>query len=55
MIRRELKWEPRTRFEDGVRIMLENIEGWRDAPVWTAAKIDEATADWFRYLGGAKG
>jgi len=51
MIRRELKWEPRTRFEDGVRIMLENIEGWRDAPVWTAAKIDEATADWFRYLG----
>jgi UDP-glucose 4-epimerase len=54
MIRRELKWEPRTRFEDGVRIMLENIEGWRDAPVWTAAKIDEATADWFRYLGGAK-
>ena len=54
-IRRELKWEPRTRFEDGVGIMLKNIEGWRDAPVWTAAKIDAATADWFKYLGDAKG
>jgi UDP-glucose 4-epimerase len=54
-IRRELKWEPRTCFEDGVRIILENIEGWRDAPVWTATKIEEATANWFRYLGGDKG
>ncbi|MGO9848951.1 MAG: SDR family oxidoreductase [Methylocella sp.] len=54
LIRRELGWEPRVRFEDGVRIMLENIEGWRDAPVWTAEKIDEATADWFKHLGGAK-
>jgi UDP-glucose 4-epimerase len=50
-IRRQLGWEPRVRFEDGVRIMLENIEGWRDAPVWTAEKIDAATADWFKHLG----
>ncbi len=53
-IRRELGWEPHVRFEDGVRTMLENIEGWRDAPVWTAEKIDEATADWFKHLGGTK-
>jgi len=51
LIRRSLGWEPRVRFEDGVRVMLENIEGWRDAPVWTAEKIDAATADWFRHLG----
>jgi UDP-glucose 4-epimerase len=51
LIRRALRWEPHVHFEDGVRIMLENIDGWRDAPVWTAQKIDEATADWFRHLG----
>jgi UDP-glucose 4-epimerase len=51
LIRRELGWEPHVHFEDGVQIMLENIEGWRDAPVWTAEKIDEATADWFKHLG----
>ena len=54
LIRRELGWEPHVRFEDGVRIMLENIEGWRDAPVWTVEKIDEATADWFKHLGRPK-
>jgi UDP-glucose 4-epimerase len=30
--------------------MLENIEYWRDAPVWTVDRIEEATRDWFRYL-----
>jgi UDP-glucose 4-epimerase len=50
LIRRELGWEPSVRFEDGVHTMLENIDGWRDAPVWTAEKIDAATADWFRHL-----
>ena len=29
-----LGWRPRVRFEDGVRIMLDGIEKWRDAPVW---------------------
>ena len=32
----------------GVRVMRENIDYWRDAPVWTAAGIAEATSDWFR-------
>jgi len=36
--------------EDGVRIMLDNIDYWRDAPVWDATKIAAATEDWFRYL-----
>ena len=30
--------------------MLANIDYWRDAPVWTADKIAEATEDWFAYL-----
>jgi UDP-glucose 4-epimerase len=51
-IRSEIGWAPRVSFADGVRVMLENIDYWRDAPVWTPKRIDEATSDWFRYLGG---
>lgn len=50
-IRRTLKWTPRVPLEDGVRIMLANIEYWREAPVWSAESIADATRDWFVYLG----
>jgi UDP-glucose 4-epimerase len=36
--------------ERGVAIMLENIDYWRDAPVWTPTDIADATRDWFKYL-----
>lgn len=45
-----LKWTPRTRFAEGVRVMLENIESWREAPVWTPETITRATREWFQYL-----
>ncbi len=49
-IRRILKWEPQVNFEEGVKIMLENIDYWRNAPLWTPKKIAEATREWFQYL-----
>lgn len=45
-----LGWKPKVGFEDGVRKMLENIEYWREAPVWDTESIGEATKDWFKYL-----
>ena len=54
-IQRELNWRPQVKFADGVKIMLDNIEYWRDAPVWTAGAIAEATTDWFRFLGRSEG
>jgi UDP-glucose 4-epimerase len=50
-IGREFGWEPKVAFADGVKVMRENIEYWRDAPVWTATGIAEATSDWFQFLG----
>jgi UDP-glucose 4-epimerase len=50
-IRDHLGWEPKVKFADGVRVMRENIDYWRDAPVWTESSIAEATSDWFRFLG----
>lgn len=49
-IKRELKWKAKVSFEEGVKIMLENIEYWRDAPVWDEKSIAKATEDWFKYL-----
>jgi UDP-glucose 4-epimerase len=52
-IRRILGWNPKMTFERGVQIMLDNIEYWREAPVWTPVSIAEATKEWFEYLSPA--
>ncbi len=49
-IRRELGWQAEIDLERGVGYMLENLQYWKDAPVWTPDRIAEATADWFRLL-----
>jgi UDP-glucose 4-epimerase len=51
-IRTELEWSPKTTFEDGVKTMLENIEYWREAPVWDVHSIETATKNWFAFLAG---
>jgi UDP-glucose 4-epimerase len=53
-IREKLGWEPKVSFPDGVKIMLNNIEQWRDAPIWDKSSIEEATKDWFACLGNEK-
>ncbi|SME99083.1 UDP-glucose 4-epimerase [Tistlia consotensis] len=49
-IRRVLGWAPKVSFEEGVSTMVENIEMWRDAPLWTVDSIADATRQWFKYL-----
>ena len=50
-IRRDLGWEPQVAFEQGVALMMSDIEHWRDAPLWEPDSIAEATRTWFTYLG----
>jgi UDP-glucose 4-epimerase len=50
-IRAELGWQPLVSFEEGVARMLENIDYWRNAPVWEPAAIEQATRTWFAMLG----
>lgn len=49
-IRDRLGWKPSMPIEDGVNVMLDNIDYWRDAPVWNAESIAEATKEWFAHL-----
>lgn len=49
-IREILGWEPKVSFEDGVKICLEHIEDFKDAPLWDEASIAEATKGWFAQL-----
>lgn len=46
----ELGWTPQVTIEEGTARMLENLDYWRDAPVWTKDGITDATRDWFKYL-----
>lgn len=45
-----LGWEPWIGIQAGIARMLEEIERWRDAPVWTPETIAQATAAWFSRL-----
>ena len=50
-IKRELKWMPKIKFKDGIAKMLEEIEMWKDAPLWTPKTIKNATKTWFKFVG----
>lgn len=49
-IKSALGWRPEVTFSEGVRKILENIDYWKDAPVWTPETIAQATQEWFAYL-----
>lgn len=50
-IRRDLGWQPKVSFEEGVARIVAEIDYWRDAPLWDQASIAQATAGWFKALG----
>jgi UDP-glucose 4-epimerase len=50
-IKKELNWKPKISIKQGIKNLLNEINYWNDAPVWTPKKIKVATKDWFKYLG----
>jgi UDP-glucose 4-epimerase len=46
----ELGWQPKVSFEEGVRRIMAEIDYWRDAPLWDAVSIADATRTWFAHL-----
>jgi UDP-glucose 4-epimerase len=50
-IKNMLGWSPRITIEEGIMELLNNIDYWKEAPVWTGESIALATREWFQYLG----
>ena len=50
-IEKYLGWKASVSLEEGVKEILDHIDYWREAPVWTPDTIGDATKDWFKYLG----
>ena len=53
-IRSVLGWTPKVTIEEGVMVLLQHMDAWRDAPVWTPESIAAATREWFHFLGKAE-
>ena len=49
-IQNKTNWRPKVNIEKGIKILLENIKDWKNAPIWTPRKIKLATSSWFKYL-----
>jgi UDP-glucose 4-epimerase len=49
-IRTMLGWEPLLTFEEGVSKMLDQLDYWKNAPLWTPDSIRNATKLWFSSL-----
>jgi UDP-glucose 4-epimerase len=53
-IKRDLNWRPKIDFRKGVNEMLQDINHWKNAPLWNVKKIKVATKDWFKYMSKYK-
>ena len=49
-IKKKLGWSPKIKIEEGMRLLIKNIDYWKKAPVWTPKTINKATSLWFKYL-----
>jgi len=49
-ITQRLKWKPKISLDKGIKLLLQNINDWKQAPVWTPKKISVKTRKWFKYL-----
>ena len=53
-IRDRLGWHPTVSLADGVARMVDDIEVWKDAPLWDPGSIATATRTWFHYMAQGK-
>jgi len=49
-IKAHFNWEPKITINEGIKMLLKNINEWKEAPVWTPETIKEATKSWFEFL-----
>jgi UDP-glucose 4-epimerase len=47
---KHLNWKPTISFEQGIGKILNEIDYWKDAPLWDPTSIEAATKTWFNFL-----
>ena len=49
-IKSHFNWQPKIAIDEGIKMLLKNINDWKEAPVWTPETIKEETKIWFKLL-----
>ena len=49
-IKSHFNWHPKIAIDEGIKMLLKNINDWKEAPVWTPETIKEETKSWFKLL-----
>ncbi len=45
-----LNWKPKIKIDEGIKLLLKDIDYWKKAPVWSPKSIKIATKTWFKFL-----
>ena len=46
-----IDWKPKISINDGINLLLDNIDYWKEAPIWDPDSIAIETKLWFKHLG----
>jgi|TARA_B110000977_G_C11072183_1_gene489908 UDP-glucose 4-epimerase len=49
-IKKDLNWSPKIPFDEGIKIIINNIGYWKKAPLWNKKNIKKATKSWYKYM-----
>jgi UDP-glucose 4-epimerase len=49
-IRKDLNWQPKITIDEGVKMLIKDINNWKEAKVCTPEKIEEEIKNWSKYL-----
>ena len=49
-IKKHTSWLPNVSFEQGVNLMINNLQDWKEAPLWDKDNIEKATETWFKFM-----
>ena len=50
LAKKKINWKPKIQFNVGIKKLLDNLDYWKKAPLWTPLKIKLTTKLWFKYL-----
>jgi len=49
-IKKDLAWEPKIQIEQGVKMLIKEINNWKEAKVWTSEKMEKEIKNWSKTL-----